>query len=125
VSSHLLAEMSQLADNVIVIGKGKMIASTSIKKLVASNAKSSVYVRSAEMPKLQKILTGKSYIIKSVEDGLEVSGAKTDEIGKLAFSAGIPVLELSNRHASLEDVFLELTESAEEFKAHEQAESKL
>jgi ABC-2 type transport system ATP-binding protein len=124
VSSHLLAEMSQLAENVIVIGKGKLIASTSIKKLIASNAKSSVYVRSAELPKLQKILTEKSFITRPTDGGLEISAAKTDEIGKLASAAGIPILELSSRQASLEDVFLELTENTEEFKTHDQAGGK-
>jgi ABC-2 type transport system ATP-binding protein len=54
---------------------------------------------------------------KLTDGGLEVTGVETDEVGKLAFSAGIPVLELANRSASLEDVFLELTESAEEFRA--------
>jgi len=116
VSSHLLSEMSQLADNVIVIGKGKLIASTSIKKLIASNAKSSVFVRVAGLTKLQKILEAKSMRPKQTDGGLEITGVETDEVGKLAFSAGIPVLELANRSASLEDVFLELTENAEEFR---------
>ncbi|HUD81822.1 MAG TPA: ATP-binding cassette domain-containing protein [Patescibacteria group bacterium] len=120
VSSHLLSEMSQMADNVIVIGKGKLIASTSIKSLVSGNAKSSVYVRAGSLTKLEKIMQDKSKIAKPVDGGLEISGATTDEIGKLAYGAGITVLELANRHASLEDVFLELTEGSEEFKAHDQ-----
>jgi len=124
VSSHLLSEMSQMADNVIVIGKGKLIASTSIKSLVSGNAKSSVYVRAGSITKLEKILQDKSKIVKPVDDGLEVSGSTTDEIGKLAHGGGIMVLELTNRHASLEDVFLELTEGSEEFKAHDQKDGK-
>jgi ABC-2 type transport system ATP-binding protein len=112
--------MSQMADNVIVIGKGKLIASTSIKSLVSGNAKSSVYVRAGSLTKLEKIMQDKSKIAKPVDGGLEISGATTDEIGKLAYGAGITVLELANRHASLEDVFLELTEGSEEFKAHDQ-----
>lgn len=121
VSSHLLSEMSQMADNVIVIGKGKLIASTSINKLVSGSAKSSVFVRSSALSKLQKILQEKSLAAKAADGGLEISGAKTDEIGKLAFAAGVPVLELSNRTASLEEVFLELTEGTEEFRAHDAA----
>ena len=124
VSSHLLSEMSQMADNVIVIGRGKLIADTSIKKLVAGSTKSSVYVRSSSLPKLQKLLEEKSLSVKKIDDGLEISGAQTDEIGKLAFKAGLPVLELANRNASLEDVFLELTEGAEEFQAHAQKGGK-
>jgi ABC-2 type transport system ATP-binding protein len=118
VSSHLLAEMSQMADNVIVIGRGKLIASTSISKLVSGNSKSSVFVRSTATPKLQKILEEKSYAVTKSDEGLEISGVKTDEVGKLAFKSGISVLELANKSASLEDVFLELTEGAEEFRSN-------
>jgi ABC-2 type transport system ATP-binding protein len=113
-----------MADNVIVIGKGKLIASTSIKKLISSNAKSSVFVRSANLVKLQKILKDKSLDIKTIDGGLEIFGVKTDDIGQLAFAGSIPLLELASRDASLEDVFLELTENAEEFQAHEQKGQK-
>jgi ABC-2 type transport system ATP-binding protein len=124
VSSHLLDEMSHMADNVIVIGKGKLIADTSIKKLVAGSAKSSVFVRSPGLVKLQKAIEKESLAVKTAGDGLEIVGAKTDEIGKLAFGAGVPVLELTSRDASLEEVFLELTEGAEEFRAQEQKGGK-
>lgn len=124
VSSHLLSEISQMADNVIVIGKGKLIASTSIKNLISGSTKSSVFVRTSNLAKFQKILKDKTIDVNTVDGGLEISGAKTDEIGKLAFDAGIPILELANRNASLEDVFLELTENVEEFQAHEQKDKK-
>jgi ABC-2 type transport system ATP-binding protein len=118
VSSHLLSEMSQMADNVIVIGRGKLIASTSIKNLISNNTKSSVFVRSDNLTKLQTILKEKSFTAVSADGGLEVSGVKTDEVGKLARSANLTILELTTRNASLEDVFLELTEGKEEFQAH-------
>jgi ABC-2 type transport system ATP-binding protein len=124
VSSHLLDEMSHMADNVIVIGKGKLIADTSIKKLVAGSTKSSVFVRSPDLKKLQNALERKSLSSSSADGGLEVSGITTDEVGKLAYGAGVPVLELASRNASLEDVFLELTEGAEEFRAHEEKGGK-
>lgn len=125
VSSHLLAEMSQMADNVIVIGKGKLIASTSIKGLVSSSKSTSVFVRTSLPNKLQRILQEKSLKVSPADNGLEVFGAPTDEIGKLAFAANIPVFELASHSASLEDVFLELTEGAEEFRAHEEKGKKL
>jgi ABC-2 type transport system ATP-binding protein len=118
VSSHLLSEMAQMAENVIVIGKGKLIASTPIKDLVSNNSKSSVFVRTDDLTKLQSILKEKSYTFVSRDKGLEVSGVKTDEVGNLAHKADISILELTTRNASLEDVFLELTEGKEEFKAH-------
>jgi len=124
VSSHLLSEMSQMADNVIVIGKGKLIANTSVKELISGSAKSSVFVRSSMLDKLKKLLEQKSLLIKTEDSGLEVSGVKTDEVGKLAFAAKIPLLELTPRQASLEEVFLELTEGVEEFQASGEKGSK-
>jgi len=124
VSSHLLSEMSQMADNVIVIGKGKLITSTSIKSLISGNAKSNIFVRSSELTKLEKILKDKSIPMKNIDNGLELTGVKTDEVGKLAFNSGIPVLELATRNASLEDVFLELTEGVEEFQGRDQKGNK-
>lgn len=124
VSSHLLSEMSKMADNVIVIGKGKLIASTSIKKLLSSNSKSTVFVRSPELTKLHKIIEAKFPSVTSLDNGLEVAGVQTDEVGRLAFAAGIPLLELATRNVSLEDIFLELTEGSEEFQAHAQKAGK-
>jgi len=118
ISSHLLDEMSQVADNVVVIGKGRLIISTSMKQLITGNSRSNVYVRSPEITKLGALFKGKKFSFEKADSGFKVTGSSTDDIGKLAFSAGIPIFELSNRNASLEDVFLELTESAEEFRAH-------
>ncbi|HKU19017.1 MAG TPA: ATP-binding cassette domain-containing protein [Candidatus Saccharimonadales bacterium] len=117
VSSHLLSEMSQMADNIVVIGKGKLIASTSIQNLVAGSAHTSVFVRSASLPKLEALFKKQEWQFEKDDGGLRVSGVKTDEIGKAAFAAGIPMLELANRSASLEEVFLELTAGAEEYQA--------
>ncbi|HSX44166.1 MAG TPA: ATP-binding cassette domain-containing protein [Candidatus Saccharimonadales bacterium] len=119
VSSHLLSEMSQMADDVVVIGKGKLIADTSIKELISSNTSSSVFVRSSGLAKLEKLLKDKKITFKKADGGLRVSDKQTDEIGKLAFAAGVPILELASHDASLEDVFLELTAGTEEYKAHD------
>ena len=119
LSSHLLSEMSQMADNIIVIGKGKLIASTSMKKLISSNSRSSVFVRAANPLGLEKLLQQQELVYQRADGGFKVAGTQTDHVGKLAFDAGIPVLELANRSASLEEAFLELTEGAEEYQAHE------
>lgn len=119
VSSHLLSEMSQMADDVVVIGRGKLIADTSIKELIANNTSSSVYVRSSGLVKLEKLLKDKKIAFKKADGGLKISDKQTDEIGKLAFSAGVPVFELTKQTASLEEVFLELTAGSEEYKAHD------
>jgi ABC-2 type transport system ATP-binding protein len=116
VSSHLLSEMSQMADNVVLIGKGKLIANTSTKELVASSTHSGVFVRVSEPTKLAAELKKASINYVRLDDGIKVAKVTTDEVGKLAYSAGITVLELSNQAASLEEAFLELTANAEEYK---------
>lgn len=121
ISSHLLSELSQMVDNVVVIGKGKLIASTSMKQLTAGNSRSSVFVRASGLAKLEAAFKDKKIDFEKSDGGLKVTGVDTDKIGKLAFDAGIPVLELARRDASLEEVFLELTEGAEEFRSHDDA----
>ena len=81
-------------------------------------------MRTSGIAKFADLLQEKTLSAKRVDDGLEIFGVTTDEIGKLAYGAGFPILELTNRHASLEDVFLELTEGSEEFKAHDQKDGK-
>lgn len=122
VSSHLLSEMQLMADNIVVIGRGKMIADTSMKELVASSKGSSVFVRAGNSAHLEKLLEQQKLIYKKADNGFSVSGVTTDKIGKLAFTAGLPVLELASRAASLEDVFLEITEGAQEYAAPKEAE---
>lgn len=117
ISSHLLSEMSQMADNVIVIGKGKLLASTSIKQLIAGNVRSSIFVRVGKTAAFERLLRERKLSFETVDGGLKLVGLTTDEVGKLAFDAGIPVLELAIRSASLEEAFLELTTGAEEFVA--------
>lgn len=117
VSSHLLSEMALMADNVVVIGKGKLIADTSIEKLIAGSVGSNVFVRSSQLSKLEKALKSKASSIDKVDGGLKVAGMTTDDIGKLAFAEKLPVLELAPHKASLEDVFLEITSGTEEYKA--------
>lgn len=117
VSSHLLSEMQIMADNIVVIGKGKLIASTSISELTSGSKHSSVFVRSNNQKSLERLCKHEGYNYQRAEGGLKVVGVKTDLIGKLAFNAGVTVLELSAHGASLEEAFLELTEGAEEYRA--------
>ena len=120
VSSHLLSEMSQMADNVIVIGKGKLIANMSMQSLLDENAHSGIFVRVPDVDKLAVALAKNNMTFEKLEDGLKITGSKTDEIGRLAFAAGLPVLELARREASLEEAFLDLTVDAEEYQGKEQ-----
>jgi ABC-2 type transport system ATP-binding protein len=116
VSSHLLSEMSQMADNVVVIGKGKLITDTSMEKLLAGSG-SSVFVRVSNTSAFQETLDKAGLSYQKEGKGLNVSSTKTDEVGALAHKANVTVLELSPHSASLEQAFLELTEGTEEFQA--------
>jgi ABC-2 type transport system ATP-binding protein len=115
VSSHLLSEMSQMADNIVVIGKGQLIASTSISELISGNTNSSVFVRSNKASQLQKLIAQRKYKSEKHDGGFKITGVTTDEIGTLAFEAGLPILELSKQQVTLEDAFLELTAGTEEY----------
>ncbi len=123
VSSHLLSEMSQMADNVVVIGKGKLIADTSIKELVTGRG-TSVFIRVDKPNALETALKAADLQYKKDGKGIVVSAVKTDAVGKLAHSAELTVLELAPKMASLEQAFLELTEGAEEFQAGHSKEPK-
>jgi len=117
ISSHLLSEMSQMADNIVVIGKGKLIASTSMEDLVSGSSHNGVLVRTPDGKKLENVLKKKLLVFTKAEAGIDIRGVKTDDIGKLAFDAGVQLNELSPLEASLEEAFLELTAGTEEYKS--------
>jgi ABC-2 type transport system ATP-binding protein len=119
VSSHLLSEMAQMADNVVVIGKGKLITSTSISALIASNGHAGVFIRTANNAKLEGVLKKRSLEYEKADNGLKVHGMSTDDLGKTAFDAGLAVFELAQKEASLEEAFLELTADAQEYQAQD------
>ena len=123
VSSHLLSEMSQMADNLVVIGKGKLISSGTMQDFLDSASGKGVFVRSPNLAALEKALASK-YTTTKFDGGLKVQGAKTDEIGKLAFELKAPIFELSNQAASLEDAFLEITADSQEYTAHGEKDGK-
>ena len=112
-----------MADNVVVIGRGKLIADTSIGSLI-TGASSSVFVRASDVPSLEKVLATAKLKYGKEGTGLAVSGSSTDEVGKLADQAKVTVLELTARTASLEEAFLELTEGSEEYQARTEEAKK-
>ncbi|CAN5418962.1 ABC transporter ATP-binding protein [soil metagenome] len=120
VSSHLLSEMAQMADDIVVIGKGKMITSGAMADVVAANSHSGVFVRSPKAAALTRALTSQKGVVVKENGGLKVTGLSTDAIGKIAFEKGIPIYELAQQAASLEQAFLELTAGAEEYATHNQ-----
>lgn len=124
ISSHLLSEIAQMADNVVVIGRGKMITKTSVNELVSGKAHSKVFVRSSKLAGVKSALKKANIDYFDEGVGVVVAGRTTDEIGKIVFEAGLPVAELTNQQASLEEVFLELTADSQEYRAHLGKEKK-
>lgn len=116
VSSHLLSEMSQMADNIVVIGKGKLIASTSMNALVSGDKHAGVLVRTPDNKQLKQLLQQHKLTFSPAENGIIVTGITSDELGDMAFDAKIRLYELTPQKASLEQAFLDLTEGSEEFR---------
>jgi len=109
VSSHVLAEMALLADEAIVISRGRLVRQAAVSELTAGSRR--LHVRTPDSGRLATVLLGHGFQVGPDGDGgLNVSGTDTARVGTLAFEAGLPVLELSEVQATLEDAFLELTE---------------
>jgi ABC-2 type transport system ATP-binding protein len=121
VSSHLLSEMSLMADNLVVIGKGKLISSGSVAEIISGSTSSGIFVRTPKLSVLERALKGRKAEFTKVSGGLKVTGMTMDAIGKLAFESAVPVYELAQQSASLEQAFLELTSGAEEFATKKEA----
>ncbi len=118
VSSHLMSEMENTADHLIVIGRGKLIAATSMKEFVASASGASVRVRTPSADHLVSAVSAKGATATTDADGaIEVRGMTIEQIGDLAFSEGIRLHELTTVRASLEEAFMELTADSVEYHA--------
>jgi ABC-2 type transport system ATP-binding protein len=117
LSSHLMSEMSLTAEHLIVIGRGRLIADTSVEEFVRGAAGGSVRVRTDEADRLRALLAGPDVSVVSEERSvLEVSGLSSDRIGRIAADAGVALAELTPQQASLEEAFMELTRDAVEFQ---------
>src|SRR5689334_11291554 len=118
VSSHLMSEMALTADHLIVIGRGKLIADTSVDDFVARASQKVVLVRSPELERLRGELAGPGVTFADAERGaLEVHGLTAEQVGDAAAAAGIALHELTPQQASLEEAFMNLTRDELEFAA--------
>jgi ABC-2 type transport system ATP-binding protein len=118
VSSHLMSEMAMTADHLIVIGRGKLIADTSVDEFVRRASGAIVRVRSPQATQLRELVLGPEITVTSAEPGvLEIAGTTPEKVGDLAAANGITLHELALVQASLEEAFMELTRDDVEFKA--------
>ena len=119
LSSHLMSEMSQTADQLLVIGRGRIIAAGPVQQVIDSVAGGAVRVRSPRAGELAAALTADGVTVTLPEAGtLEVSGTTAEHVGEVAFRNGLLLHELSPRRASLEEAYMSLTQDAVEYRAH-------
>jgi ABC-2 type transport system ATP-binding protein len=118
VSSHLMSEMSQTADHLIVVGRGRLLADMPTDEFIAQASPALVRVRSPHATRLRELLLDDGVTVRSDGPGvLEVSGLATDDIGERAAADGLTLHELSTHQASLEAAFMELTRDSVEYEA--------
>jgi ABC-2 type transport system ATP-binding protein len=119
VSSHLMSEMALTADHLLVIGKGRLIADTSVDEFVRSSSRQSVHVRSPQGAELAARCreAGAAVQTGTDPDSIEITGMDSAEVGKLAAARGITLFELIPVRASLEEAFMELTQDSVEYQA--------
>jgi len=124
VSSHLMSEMALTAEHLIVIGRGRLMADTSVREFIERASTGTVKVRSPQAAELREALGGRPGVgvAEAVEGALEVIGLTSDEIGQTAADHSITLFELSPQHTSLEEAFMALTSDAVEYRAGRVAE---
>src|SRR5215469_1599790 len=118
VSSHLMSEIAQTATHLIVIGRGRLIADTSVAEFIAAAAPPVVRVLSSDQRALAGLLRSPDVTVTPADDGaLMVSGLSAGQVGATAAAAGITVFQLATEQTSLEDAFVDLTKDAVEYRA--------
>ena len=120
VSSHLMSEMALTATHLVVIGRGRLIADTTVEEFIARAGGSAVTVRTPQAAALRELLLGPDITVTSDQsDVLHVQGLTAEQIGTVAWRAHLPVFELTTQHASLEDAFMQLTDDSVDFRSRE------
>jgi len=121
VSSHLMSEMAQTATRLVVVGRGRLIADTTVDEFIAQASYHSVTVRTPEAARLRDMLIGSMSTVITADisqpDLLEIDGLTAEHIGTIAWQAHVPIFELTVRQASLEEAFMTLTSDSVEYRS--------
>lgn len=118
VSSHLMNETASFADHLVVLGRGRLLADMSMKRFLDSRSTPRVRLRTTEPGRLRSALASKGLTGVQADDGRwAIDGVTAAEIGAIAAGEGIPLLELGDERATLEQVYLDLTADDTPFAA--------
>ena len=118
VSSHMLSEMAQTADELVVIGRGKLISQGSVDDFVNKASGSWVEVQSPRASELAGFVAERGARITASDGGFTANGIEAAVIGELAAEHGIVLHELATKRASLEEAFLEATRDSQQYQSH-------
>jgi ABC-2 type transport system ATP-binding protein len=117
LSSHLMSEMALTADRLVVIGRGRLLAQTSVEDFVGGGSGSFVRVRSTERDALARLIEAQgATVIAEGEDALRVTGTSGDAVGELARLNHLALQELSAHRVSLEERYMQLTSDAVDYR---------
>jgi ABC-2 type transport system ATP-binding protein len=118
VSSHLMSEMELTADQLLVIGQGRLLADTTMRDLLERNAQAATLVRSPHWERLRELLEGQGARLQPDRQGRwQVHGPDAAAIGRLAADHGIALHELTPRRSTLEEVYVRMTDTRVEYRA--------
>ena len=118
VSSHLMSELQDTAHHLVVVGRGHVIADTSVAELIATASSGRVTVRTTARSEAMTVLAHAGAIVAATDlDTLIISGLAAEKIVALLGESGVPFAEVSAHRATLEEAYMELTRDAVEFRA--------
>jgi len=118
VSSHLMSELQDTADHLVVIGRGRLVADTTVAELVAAASGDRVVLRTAHRTEAMTALANAGATVAATDrEAITVTGLPADKIASVLSQSGLPFTELGPHRASLEEAYMELTRDAVEFNA--------
>ncbi|GAB3634358.1 ATP-binding cassette domain-containing protein [Microbacterium shaanxiense] len=122
LSSHLMSELSLIAEDLVVIGQGRLLAAGSVDDVIESVAPQTTRVVTPEAPRLADAIQNSGVEVRRADDGtLFVSELSAREVGIIAADQGVTLYELATERASLEEAFMHITRNAVEYTFHEEA----
>jgi ABC-2 type transport system ATP-binding protein len=117
VSSHLMSEMAQTADHLVVIGRGRLLADVSTSEFIQGSSQNAVRVRSPQASQLEELLRGDGVSVEKVDGALVLHGVTTEHVGDVAAANHLTIHELFEERASLEAAFMEMTRDSVDYHA--------